>query len=81
MLGGLGAGAGLFSILEVLADYRTVILTFSAALLAVAWTVYLRRRGARSTALALAIATVFVGSAAAWDRLESPLLKMIRTHR
>ena len=32
MLGGLGAGAGLFSILEVLADYRTVILTFSAAL-------------------------------------------------
>jgi mercuric ion transport protein len=81
MLGGLGAGAGLFSILEVLADYRTAILVLSAALLAVAWAVYFRRRGARSTALALAIATVFVGTAAAWDRLEPPLLKMIRMHR
>ena len=81
VLGGLGAGAGLFSILEVLADYRTAILVLSAPLLAVAWAVYLRRRGARSTALALAIATVFVGTAAAWDRLEPPLLKMIRAHR
>jgi mercuric ion transport protein len=81
MLGGLGAGAGLFSILEVLADYRTAILVLSATLLAVAWAVYLSRRGARSTALALAIATVFVGTAVAWDRLEPPLLKMVRTHR
>ena len=81
VLGGLGAGAGLFSILEVLADYRTAILAMSVALLVVAWAVYLRRRGAHSTALALAIATVFVGTAAAWDRLEPPLLKMIRAHR
>jgi mercuric ion transport protein len=81
MLGGLGAGAGLFSILEVLADYRTAILVLSATLLAVAWAVYLSRRGARSTALALAIATVFVCTAVAWDRLEPPLLKMVRTHR
>ena len=64
----------------MLADYRTAILVLSALLLAVAWAVYLRGRGARSTALALA-ATVFVGTAAAWDRLEPPLLKMIRTHR
>src|SRR4051812_3740667 len=81
VLGGLGAGAGLFSVLEVLADYRTAILVLSAALLAVAWVVYLSSRGARSTALALVIATVFVGTAAAWDRLEPPLLKIIRAHR
>jgi mercuric ion transport protein len=80
-LGGLGAGAGLFSVLEVLADYRTTILALSAALLVVAWVVYFRRRGARSTALGLVIATVFVGTAAAWDHLEPPLLKMIRAHR
>lgn len=80
-LGGLGAGAGLFSVLEVLADYRIPILVLSAALLAVAWTVYLTRRGARSTALALIFATFFVGSAAAWDRLEPPLLKIVRAHR
>lgn len=81
VLGGLGAGAGLFSVLEVLAEYRTAILVFSAALLGVAWVVYFRRRGARSTALALIIATVFVGTAATWDRLEPPLLKIIRAHR
>jgi mercuric ion transport protein len=80
-LGGLGVGAGLFSVLEVLVDYRTTILVLSAALLAVAWAVYLCRRGTRSTALALVIATVFVGTAAAWDRLEPPLLKIIRAHR
>ena len=80
-LAGFGAGAGLFSVLGVLADYRTAILVLSATLLAVAWAVYLRRRGARSTALALVIATVFVGTAAAWDRLEPPLLKIVRAHR
>ena len=81
VLGGLGAGAGLFSILEALADYRIAVLAFSAALLAAAWAVYFRRRGARSTALALTIATVFVGAATVWDYFEPPLLKMIRTHR
>jgi mercuric ion transport protein len=81
VLGGLGAGAGLFSILEVLPDYRIAILVLSAVLLVVAWAVYLRRRGARSTALALAIATMFVGTAAGWDHFEPPLLKMVRTHR
>jgi mercuric ion transport protein len=81
VLGGLGAGAGVFSVLEVMADYRTAILVLSGALLVVAWAVYFRRRGARSTALALAIATMFVGTAAAWDHLEPPLLKMIRAHR
>lgn len=81
VLGSLGAGVGLFSILEVLADYRTVILALSALLLVVAWVVYFRRRGARSTAVVLIIATIFVGSAAAWDHIEPSLLKVIRTHR
>jgi hypothetical protein len=70
-----------FSTLEVLANYQTAILVFSACLIAVAWVAYFRRRGARSTAVALAVATLFVGTAAAWDRLESPLLKIVRANR
>jgi mercuric ion transport protein len=75
VMGGLGAGAGLFWVLEVLADYRIATLVLSAALLVVTWAVYFRRRGARSTALALAIATVFVGTAAGWDHFEPPYSK------
>jgi mercuric ion transport protein len=81
VLGALGAGAGLFSVLEVLADYRTTILVISAGLVAVAWVVYFRRHGAVGTALALAVATLLVGSAAAWDHLEGPLLKIVRANR
>jgi mercuric ion transport protein len=81
VLGGLGAGAGLFSILEVLANYRMAILVLSAVLLVVAWAVHFRRRTARGTALALVIATVFVSTAAGWDHFEPPLLKMIRMRR
>jgi mercuric ion transport protein len=81
VLGGLGAGAGVFSTLEVLADYQTPILVFSVGVIMVAWTVYFRRRGARSTAVILAVATLFVCTAAAWDRLESPLLKIVRANR
>jgi mercuric ion transport protein len=81
VLGGLGAGAGLFSVLEVLANYRTTILVISAGLVAIAWVVYFRRLGAPGTALALAVATLFVGTAAAWDHLEAPLLRIIRANR
>ena len=81
VLGGLGAGAGIFAALELLADYQKPLLALSAILVAAAWIVYFRRRGAASTAVALAVATLFVGTAAAWDRLESPLLKIVRTHR
>ncbi len=81
VLGGLGAGAGVFSALEVLAGYQTPILVLSACLIAMAWLVYFRRRGARSTAVVLAVATLFVGTAAAWDRFESPLLKIVRANR
>jgi mercuric ion transport protein len=81
VLGGLGAGAGLFSALEILADHRIAILVLSAALVAIAWFVYFRRRGGRSTALALIVATLLVGTAAAWGHLEGPLLRIVRTNR
>jgi mercuric ion transport protein len=81
VLGGLGASTGLFSVLEVLTDYRTTILVISGGLVAVAWFVYFRRHGARGTALALAVATLFVGTAAAWDHLEGPLLRIVRASR
>jgi len=81
VLGGLGMGAGLFSALELLADYRTSILLFSAGLIAVAWGVYFRRRGARSTAAVLAAASVLVVAAANWDALERPLLRVVRANR
>jgi mercuric ion transport protein len=81
VLGGLGAGAGVFAVLGVLADYRTAILAFSEVLLAVAWFVYFRRRGARSTAAALALASVLVVTAASWGLIEPPLLKIVRAAR
>ena len=81
VLGGLGAGAVLFAVLEVLADYRTSILLVSTVLVAVAWLVYFRRRGARSTAFVLTVASVLVGVAASSNLLEAPLLKIVRASR
>lgn len=81
VLGGLGAGAGLFSTLEALANYQTSILVFSACLVALAWAVYFRRRGNRSTAIVLAAASLFVVTAANWTTFERPLLKMVRAAR
>jgi hypothetical protein len=57
VLGGLGAGAGVFAFLELLADYRTALLAGSSVLVAIAWVVYFRRRGAA----ALVIATLSWG--------------------
>ena len=81
ILGGLGAGAGMFAVLEVLADYRTPILITGAVLIAVAWGVYFRRRGAKTTAVALTFASLLIVTAASWDLLEPPLLKMVRVAR
>lgn len=80
-LGGLGVGASAFAVLEAIADYRTPLLIASAILVAVAWCIYFGRRGAIGTAVALFVATALVGTAAAWDHLERPLLKIIRTIR
>jgi mercuric ion transport protein len=80
-IGSLGAGAGVFAVLEWLADYRTPMLVISAALVATAWALYFRRRGARSTAVALAFASILVVTAASWPWIETPLLKIVRAHR
>jgi mercuric ion transport protein len=80
-LGGLGADAGVFSVLEVVADDRTPLLIASTVLIVVAWCIHFGRRGAVSTAAALSMATAFVGTAAAWDYLDRPLVKVIRASR
>lgn len=81
VLGGLGAGAGVFSTLELLADYQTPVLVFSGLLLAVAWVVYFRKGGARSTAFVLTAASLLVVTAANWGKIEQPLLKVVRANR
>ena len=53
VIGGLGAGVGIFAALEFLANYRIPLLVGSATLVTFAWLLYFRRRGARSTAIAL----------------------------
>src|SRR6476469_9781469 len=45
-LGGLGAGASIFAVLEAIADYRVPLLIASAVLVSIAWCVYFGRRGA-----------------------------------
>ena len=81
VIGGLGAGAGVFAVLEVLADYRTPLLVISAALVTGAWVIYFRRGRARSTAVALSLASVLVITAASWSSIERPLLKIVRAAR
>ena len=79
VLGGLGAGASVFAVLEALANYRSAILILSTGLVAFAWVCHFRSRGASSTAVALSLASLLVVTAASWDRFEQPLLKIIRT--
>jgi mercuric ion transport protein len=84
VIASLGAGAGVFAVLELLADYRTPLLILAAALVAGAWLLYLwrgrdlRRGRARYTTAALSVATVLVITAASWNVIESPLLKIVR---
>jgi hypothetical protein len=78
-LGWLGAGASVFSAIEFLANYRWPLLILSMALVGGGWWIYFGRRRAISAAVALSIASVFVGTAAAWDYLEQPLFRIIRT--
>ncbi len=81
VLGGLGAGAGIFAALGILADYRMPLLIVSATLVVFAWFLHFRRRGARSTAVALALASVLVLTAASWNRFEPSLLRIVRASR
>jgi mercuric ion transport protein len=81
VIGGLGAGAGVFAVLEVLANYRMPLLIVSALLVTVAWFLYFRRRGAAVTAIALTVASVLVLTAASWSWFEPGLLKIVRAAR
>jgi mercuric ion transport protein len=81
VIGGLGAGAGIFAALKFLSNYRMPLLVGSATLVTFAWLLYFRLRGARSTAIALALASVLVLTAASWNQFEPPLLRIIRTSR
>jgi len=81
LLAGLGAGAGVFAALEILVEHQKPLFIFSAAMIAVAWLFYFRRRGARATAIALTVATLLVGTAATWGHIEGPLLKIVRANR
>lgn len=81
VLGGLGASAGVFTALESLADYRKPILVLAVGLVVLAWVVYFRRRGAKTTAIALAISSLLIATAVSWDSLERPLLKIVRASR
>ncbi|QDM14570.1 hypothetical protein FNL55_00335 [Tardiphaga sp. vice352] len=81
VLGSLGASASIFTALEVLTDYRKPVLFLGASLVALAWVIYFRRSGAKATAIALTSASLLIATAASWDFIERPLLKIVRTYR
>jgi uncharacterized membrane protein len=64
--------------IEAVARQFTVV---SAVLVATAWTLYFRGHGNRSIAIALVLASVLVVTAASWNLIESPLLKIVRASR
>ena len=93
VLGGLGAGAGVFTVLGVLAPLRTPLMLVSDLAVAIGWFFYARRRqGAcgpdgpctaprRSPAalVLLSLATLFISAAAAWGTFEPALIKLLRS--
>lgn len=92
VLGGLGAGAGVFTVLGVLAPIRAPLMLASVVAVVVGWFLYVRRQRAcvpdRSCAaprrspgalVLLSLATVFIAAAAAWGYFEPILIKMLRT--
>lgn len=95
VLGGLGAGAGIFTVIGVLAPFRTPLMAASVLAVVVGWFLYARRRQAacgpdgsctaprRSpTALVLlSLATVLIIAAAAGGYFEPALIKMLRSIR
>jgi hypothetical protein len=81
LLAGLGAGAGIFAALEILVGLQKPLLLFGAALVAAAWLVFFRSQGSRATAIGLTVATLLVGTAAAWGHIETPLLNIVRANR
>jgi mercuric ion transport protein len=95
LLGGLGASAGVFTVLGVLAPLRVPLMAASVLAVVVGWFFYARRRQAacgpdgscvapRRSPAALALlslATVLIAAAAAGSHFEPALIKMIRSAR
>ena len=93
VLGGLGAGAGVFMVLGVLAPLRVPLMAASILTVVVGWFVYARRRQSacgsdrscaaprRSPAalMLLSLATLLIAAAAAWGYFEPALIKMLRS--
>ena len=93
VLGGLGAGAGVFTVLGVLAPLRTPLIAASVLAVVVGWFFYARRRQAacgpdascttprRSPAalVLLSLATLLIAAAATWGYFEPALIKLLRT--
>ncbi len=93
VLGGLGAGAGVFTVLGALAPLRTPLMLVSVLAVIVGWFFYARRQQAacgpdeacpaprRSPAalVLLSLATLLITAAAAWGYFEPILIKMLRT--
>lgn len=93
VLGGLGAGAGVFTVLGVLAPLRTPLMAASVLAVVVGWFFYAHRRQAacgpdgacmtsrRSPAalVLLSLATLLIAAAAAWGYFEPAVIKMLRT--
>lgn len=95
VLGGLGASAGVFTVLGVLAPLRVPLMAASVLAVVVGWFFYARRRQVacgpdgsctaprRSPAVMvlLSLATILIAAAAAGGYFEPTLIKMLRSAR
>ena len=95
VLGGVGAGTGVFTVLGVLAPLRIPLMTASALAVVVGWFFYARRRQAacgpdgtctapRRSPVALvllSLATVLIVAAGTAGYFKPALIKMVRSAR
>lgn len=95
VLGGLGASAGVFTVLGVLAPLRVPLMAVSVVAVVTGWFFYAQRRRAacapdgsctaprRSPAalVLLSLATVLIVAAAGGGSFEPTLIKMLRSDR
>ena len=95
VLGGLGASAGVFTVLSVLAPLRVPLMAASVLAVVVGWFIYARRRQAAcgpdgsctaprrppAALVLLSLATLLIAAAATWGYFEPALIKMLRSAR
>jgi mercuric ion transport protein len=92
-LAGLGAGSAVFGGLEVLANWRPLLLGGAVVVVLVGWTLFFWRRSAascvdgscavytpaKSAGVYLSVATAFIAVSIIWDPyIEPVLLKLVR---